>query len=323
MTVEAVLQSVGRECLRHLLRNEPAALAGEGEAFHQMRVALRRLRSAVCAVKSMLPSAQYQWVQSELKLLADSVGPARNWDVFTASLLDPVRSSLPKDADLAQLADAAIRRRRAAYDSAKEAIGSRRYAESVLKLARWFETRAWREQPASERSSELFAPIADIAPRLIERRWRQVCKRSRRFAKRSQAERHRLRIALKKQRYVIEFLTGLFDAGEAKAFARRLKPLQEQLGRLNDVSTAHALMQEIVRPADGGASQLGQEAGLVLGWHLRGMTDQEAKLRRNVRRLRKAKPFWRPVKPEAAVEAASEPAEESGPERVRAPTPAM
>ena len=131
-------------------------------------------------------------------------------------------------------------------------------------------------------------------------------KRSRRFAKRSQAERHRLRIALKKQRYVIEFLTGLFDAGEARAFGRRLKPLQEQLGRLNDVCTAHALMQEIVRPADGGASQLGQEAGLVLGWHLRGMTDQETKLRRNVRRLRKAKPFWRPVKPEAIANGAPE-----------------
>jgi inorganic triphosphatase YgiF len=302
MSVEAVLQSVGRECLRHLLRNEPAALAGEGEAFHQMRVALRRLRSAMCAVKSMLPPAQYRWVQDELKRLADCLGPARNWDVFTADLLAPVQSALPQDANLAQLADAASRRRRMAYDSAKEAIGSRPYAESVLKLARWFETKAWREQPASAQAAALFAPIAEIAPRLIERRWRQVQKRSRRFGKRSQEERHRLRIALKKQRYVIEFLTGLFDTGAVKSFTRRLKPLQEQLGDLNDVCTAQALMHEVVSPLDASAAQLSEEAGMVLGWHRRGMADEEAKLRRNVRRLRKAKPFWRPVRPSANAE---------------------
>jgi len=319
MTVETVLQTVGRECLRHLLRNEPAALAGDGEAFHQMRVALRRLRSALCAVKSMLPPAQYRWVQDELKRLADSVGPARDWDVFATSLLAPVRAELPKDGDLALLADAAIRRKRAAYDSAVEAIGSRRYAESVLKLARWFETRAWREEPASEQTAALFAPISEVAPRLIERRWRQVVKRSRRFAKRSQKERHRLRIALKKQRYVIEFLTGLFDAGEVKAFARRLRPLQEQLGRLNDVCTAQALVSDIVHASDVAAAQLGQEAGLVLGWHRRGLADEESKLRRSVRRLRKAKPFWRPVKSNAAVARAPEPAADAAEHPAAAP----
>lgn len=46
MTVENVLQRIGRRCLAHLLRNEPAALADQPEGIHQMRVAIRRLRSA-------------------------------------------------------------------------------------------------------------------------------------------------------------------------------------------------------------------------------------------------------------------------------------
>ena len=300
MTVEAVLQAMGRDCIGQILRNESAALAGEAEAFHQMRVALRRLRSALSTVKSTLPAEHYRQALDELKWLASSLEAARNWDAFIAGLLAPVQDALPEDADLKRLTDAAKRRRRAAYDIAKEAIGSRRYAASILQLARWFEARGWREQKASEDSAPLFHPIAEAAPRLIERRWRQVRKKSRRFAKLPVAERHELRIALKKLRYVIEFLGPLFDAAEVRAVMRRVKPLQEELGHLNDVCTAQDLMKEIARPSGSDAAEVGRDAGLVLGWHLRGLADEETKLRRNVRRLRRAKPFWRPVEPAPA-----------------------
>ncbi|HUK59765.1 MAG TPA: CHAD domain-containing protein [Stellaceae bacterium] len=305
MTVEAVLQAMGRECIGQLLRYEPAALAGEGEAFHQMRVALRRLRSALAAVKSALPPDDYRQAREELKWLASSLGAARNWDAFTTGLLRPVRDALPEDADLKRLVDAAKRRRRTAYDGAKEAIGSHRYAAATLRLARWFETRGWREQKASEESAPLFLPISDVAPRLIERRWRQVRKRCRGFKKQSLAERHQLRITLKKLRYVIEFLGPLYDAGEVKAVMRRVKPLQEELGHLNDVCTAQALMNELARPTGNNAVEVGRDAGLVLGWHFRGLADEEPKLRRNVRRLRRIKPFWHPLPPEPASEAAA------------------
>lgn len=58
MTVEMVLQGVGLPSLNHLLRNEPAAIAGEGETLHQMRVAVRRLRSMLGAVRPMLCAFQ-------------------------------------------------------------------------------------------------------------------------------------------------------------------------------------------------------------------------------------------------------------------------
>jgi triphosphatase len=302
MTAETVLQSVGRECLGHLLGNEPAAIAGDAEAFHQMRVALRRLRSALAAVRSMLPIEQYRWLQEELKWLAGNLGPARDWDVFIADLLAPVQSALLEDAHLGQLANAAKRHRRAAYNVAKEAIESRRYAASMLKLARWFETRGWREQQASEHSAPLFAPIAEVAPLLIERPWRQARKRSKRFAKLSQDERHQARIAVKNLRYMTEFLGGLFEADEVDALMVRLKRLQEELGYLNDVRTGRRLIKQIARPADDHSSEVGQCAGMVIGWHIRGLTNSEANLGRNVRRFRKAKPFWRPARGPVAID---------------------
>src|ERR1700722_12327022 len=87
MPVGAMRQSVGRQCMAQLLRNEPAALAGIADGIHQMRVAVRRLRSALSAVQPMLPAEPYRWANGELKWLAGTLGPARNWDVFATGLL--------------------------------------------------------------------------------------------------------------------------------------------------------------------------------------------------------------------------------------------
>jgi inorganic triphosphatase YgiF len=94
MTVEAALQRFGQRCLTHLLRNEPVVLAGEAEGAHQMRVAVRRLRSALTAVKSLLPVDHHRWVSEELKWLTQSLAPARNWDVFGSELLRSVSDTL-------------------------------------------------------------------------------------------------------------------------------------------------------------------------------------------------------------------------------------
>jgi triphosphatase len=295
MTVEAVLDTTCRVCLWHLLRNEGAALAGDAEAIHQMRVALRRLRSVLAAVRSMIPAEQYQWLKDELKWLAGSLGPARDWDVFAMDLLAPVRSVHHTGLDLENLVETAKRLRQAAYAAARTAIESRRYCEAMLKTIRWFETRGWRDQQVSEHSAPLFSSIAEIAPPLIERRWRRAIKRCKHFAGLSLDERHQVRIALKNLRYMIEFLESLFDAASVKALMKRLKGLQEDLGHLNDVHTAQRLMRELTRPAELDVNGGGLAAGVVIGWHLRELTNLEAKLCEDVRRFRKAKPFWRPV----------------------------
>ena len=305
MTVEAALQNIGRACISHLLRNEPAVLASQPDGIHQMRVAARRLRAALSALKPMIPAAQYQWALDELKWLAGTLGPARNWDVFAANLLEPVERALSVEKDLKRLAEATEQRRRMAHEHAKAAVASPRYTGTMLSLARWFEARGWRDQPASAQAALLFATIGDVAPGLIERCWRRARKRSRQFSELSLEQRHKLRISLKKLRYTIEFLKDLFDNGEVRALERRLKPLQEDLGRLNDVRTAHALVDEVSRHVNEGGSEIGCAGGIVLGWHVRGLSDQEPKLRKDVRRLRGAKRFW--PREEPALKAEAEP----------------
>jgi inorganic triphosphatase YgiF len=289
-TVETVLQEVGRRCLFDLVRNEPAALAGNAEAIHQMRVALRRLRSALAAVKPMLSAEHYAWANESLKLLTRSLGAPRDWDVFAEDLLLPVAAALTEEKGvLRQLQTIVRRHRRRAYQEVRRAIAARETTALILRLSRWFEARAWRDQPVSEQSAQLVQPIEALAPVLIARRFRQVKKRSKRFKSLAPTDRHRLRIACKKLRYTVDLLACLFDDKEVDAYVRALKALQDDLGYANDVRTAHAILSRLDN--DGEGASLGRAGGLVLGWHERGMVDREKKLRKRVARFREKRPF--------------------------------
>jgi CHAD domain-containing protein len=284
------LHGIGVACLVPVLRNAPAALGGEPDAIHQMRVSARRLRSLLSAVKPMLSVEHHRWADDELKWLLRSLSDARNWHVFAATLLQPVQTVLPSPQDLAPLRRGVEEAQSAATEHAIQAIRSQRYTDSLLRLLRWFEARGWRDQPVSKQSSRLMAPIGEIAPTLLQRRYRQAMKRSKRFAALDPEQRHKLRIALKKLRYLSEFLRDLFDRRAVKAFLRALRPLQEALGSANDVRTAHELLTK--RDAVGDSAEVERGAGVVLGWHDRGLAEREPKLRKQVRRFRKADPFW-------------------------------
>jgi inorganic triphosphatase YgiF len=290
MTVEATLQAISRHCLAQVLRNEAAALDGLPDGVHQMRVAVRRLRSALAAVKPLLPAEHYRWAGGELKWLADALAPARNWDILSESLLRSVGGATAGDFGMGELAAAVDERRRAAHRSAIAAIASTRYTAALLRLSRWFEGRGWRDQPVSEHAALLLGCIGEIAPKLVARRYKAARKRSKGFARHTPAKRHELRIALKKLRYTIEFLAPLFDRRAASAFLARLRPLQDELGHVNDVRVAHELIDGLARDAE--MSALARAGGAVLGWHDRGVAEREAKLRKHVRRFRKAEPFW-------------------------------
>jgi inorganic triphosphatase YgiF len=292
MTVEAALLRIGRVCIAYLLQNVPAALANQTEAVHQMRVAARRLRSALSAAKPILPAEQYRWVMDELKWLAGSLGSARNWHVFEADFLAPVARAFPFETGLKRLTTAAQRQRRIADKGVRETVLSQRFTATLLKLLRWFEARTWRDQPTSEQSALLFSPIGEVGPDFMERRWRQLRKRNKHFRRMSPEERHKLRIAVKKLRYTLEFLDGVFDEQATRALVKRLKPLQEDLGNLNDLRVTHGLVDELVRHENKSTLEISRAAGIVLGWHDRGLTNHDPKLRKRLRRLRHAKPFW-------------------------------
>ena len=290
MTVEESLRHIGQACLSSLLRNEPAALADVRDGVHQMRVAVRRLRSVVTTMKQILPPEQYKWVSGQMKWIADVLGPARNWDVFFSSLLAPLRSVSLSEQILDELCHVTEQERRSAHEGANAAIRSPQYTAALLRLLQWFASASWRNQPVSETSALLMAPIGTLAPSLIGRQYKKVQKLADGFDQLTPQRRHEFRIAVKKLRYTIEFLENLYDSEEVAEFVRSLKPLQDDLGYANDVRVANELLGDL--PISDGAVTIARAAGVVLGWHDRGLADFDRKLRKHIRRFRRARPFW-------------------------------
>jgi inorganic triphosphatase YgiF len=292
MTVEAALQNIGRSCLAQLLRNEPAVLSAQPEGVHQMRVAVRRLRSAISALKKFLPQEEIRWITEELRWLGGTLGPTRNLDVFAAELVPAARVGLPDEPGWDDLAATLDRLRVAAYGQIREAILSQRYTISMLGLLRWFEASGWRRHSASDESYPITSPIGEIAPDVLDRRRRKVRQRGRGFGSLAPRERHKLRIAVKKLRYTVELFGGLFDNDELEQFVERLKRLQSDLGYANDVRVAHEFVTELLAQID--PRSLAAHAWLaVLEAHDQMLAGRERKLRRHRRRLNEAAPFWR------------------------------
>jgi triphosphatase len=288
LTVEESLRRVGQDCLSTVLLCETAAFADVPDGLHQMRVAIRRLRSVVAATRRMLPPEQYEWVTHTLKWMASVLGPARNWDVFSSSLLAPVRSVLPSEQELDELCDVSEQERRSAHERANAAFRSPEYTAALLKLLQWFASRSWRNQSVSEHSALLMAPIDTVAPTLIGRRYKKVQKAADAFVELTREQRHEFRIAVKKLRYTIEVFRDLFDGDEVLKFVKLLKPLQDDLGYANDVRVASELLADL-RLSD---AAVARAAGIVLGWHERGLADHDRKLGKHVRWFLKARPFW-------------------------------
>ena len=288
LTVEESLQRIGRNCLSTVLLCEAAATADIPDGVHQMRVAIRRLRSVVATMRRMLPSEQYQWVTQTLKWMASVLGPARNWDVFSSSLLASVRGVLLRGQELDEFCRVCEHARRSAHESANAAIRSSQYTAALLKLSQWFASRSWRNQPVSEQSALLMAPIETVASTLIGRRYKKVKKSADSFAQLTLERRHEFRIAVKKLRYTTEVFKDLFDNQGVAEFVQLLKPLQDDLGYINDVRVANELLTDLQISN----AAIARAAGIVLGWHDRGLADTDRKLRKHVRRFREARPFW-------------------------------
>ena len=291
-TVDEALQAILRTCLHHWCINEAAALDGrDPEGVHQMRVALRRLRSAVSTFGRLFASERRRWLADGARRVIGTLGPVRDWDVFLSESLAPVLAARPDDGNLAMLRDAAEDERRRGYEAARTSIGAPDYTRFLLELGRWIEAAGWREQPTKRGATWFGRPIVEFADHLLAKRHKKALKLGRGFAELTPAERHRVRIALKKLRYTAEFFQGLYGKKRTKAYLTAVKQLQDALGHLNDVAVAQTLTDKLIGRA-GSPTALVLGSGTVLGWLARGVAEIEPQTQAAWERFVDRKPFW-------------------------------
>ncbi len=300
-TVDSAMAAIFGACFGQFTANLPCILTSDDpEGIHQARVGLRRLRSALSLFRALLPPSQMDWLGSETRWLAGTLGPARDWEVFLSELLAPVLAAFtvyPElHTDLLALETAAREQRRQAAQAAREALLSRRHTTFHLQFGEWLEGRGWRSQPVTPISARLFRSLDGAAAPLLDRRHRKARRVGADFADLPYPSRHVLRIALKKLRYAVDFFRTLYDDRPVSRYLEQLGHFQDTLGRLNDVATATRLVPKL--GADPAATGLDRAMGIVIGWHGRELALCEQRLITEWEDFRNAKPFW--VRPKRA-----------------------
>ncbi|MCX5208964.1 CHAD domain-containing protein [Kitasatospora sp. NBC_00240] len=230
---------------------EPAVRADEPDAVHRMRVACRRLRSALQTYRRLFAEGPARELATELKWLGAVLGQARDREVLGERLLADARA-LPPDC---------------------------RPERTAGRLAAWFRREGDRLRPEvvaaldSTRRRALGADLAALLadPPLRGRAGRAAVPEFSRIAAREQrrtADRvrtalaagpgpdgdtalHEARKAAKRARYAAE--TAEPVAGEAaRRYAQRMKAVQELLGEHQDAVVAAAALRDLAAGTDPG-----------------------------------------------------------------------
>ncbi|MCX2860511.1 CYTH and CHAD domain-containing protein [Paucibacter sp. PLA-PC-4] len=218
-------------CLQQILPNASQLADGlfTPEHLHQLRVGLRRLRSALALFKGLDPAADDQTLAELSAALFRGLGAARDGDV------------LREGSWSAELA-AALRAR---WSEAEPVLASSAPAESPALLLRGRSGQMLLLTLMGRIAELAAAPEAEakakLKPALRRRlqRWSEAVRAdAKRFAALDEAQRHRLRKRIKRLRYGLEFSAGLFESKELKRWSRGLAAAQEALGELNDLALA-------------------------------------------------------------------------------------
>jgi CHAD domain-containing protein len=203
------------------------------DSVHKMRVATRRLRSALTTFKPLFDPDVVRPLRGELKWLAGELGAARDAEVMR----DRVRAAVTHethDPAIRSGAEAAqtelIEAYRTAHDRVLAELDSERYHQILIALRALVERPPWRKKAKG--------PAGKVLPPLVARSYDQV----RSFVEEAQAkpagaEReelfHDARKAAKQARYAGESVAPVFGK-DATAFAAAMEDVQEALGEYQD-----------------------------------------------------------------------------------------
>jgi inorganic triphosphatase YgiF len=290
MSAAEGFRAIGFSCLHHLAANREAILAGDPEGVHQMRVGLRRLRAALSLFKALIEGPEMEEVKRDLKWLTEQLADARDFDVLVKESVTPLKDDAP--AGLSALEKELETRRDHGFAQARKAVRSSRYRRVVLKTGLWLTGGDWASSDDDLRRDLRAKPLCDIARDILEQRTAKVTKKLRKLEKMNDRQRHKLRIAVKKLRYGVDFFESLFGAARRrKRFAAGLKGLQSALGRLNDIRVHKQFAGKQVR----GKRQLPQGAyalGVLTGQERKAVQPCLDAAAHAAKKLRGLQPFW-------------------------------
>ncbi|MEY4255265.1 MAG: hypothetical protein RLZZ141_492 [Pseudomonadota bacterium] len=282
LTVGQALRAMVREGLRHILHNGAMVRQERDvEALHQIRVALRRLRSALGLFRSVAADDGFVDMRARLRSLSQLMGKARDLDVLIARL---EASAVPSP----RLLDALIQDRSAAYDAVCRVLNSHAYGQAILTVMAWAETGDWlgSSWPQAELRDR---PVLVFANAALERLRRKIKKEGEDLSTLAPEAQHRVRIRAKNLRYAMELFGSLYpDQIPARQdLIEAVKQVQDRLGVMND----RVVGEQLLRAHDRGPAAF--DAGQALSQLYAQQENASAQAEQALRKALDLPRFWR------------------------------
>src|SRR5450759_5050744 len=244
VTAGAVVLAHLRDQGDRLVLHDRGARSDEPDAVHQMRVATRRLRSALATYRPLLDRERTDPVRDELKWLGQILGGARDAEVLHWRLQD-LLAAQPEELVLGPVGrrvDVELgARHRAARGNLVVALDGDRYLQLLDTLDDLVTAPPLTARAGKRAGKELPALVGSAAGR-VERAARAVADDSTPGAR--DRGLHEVRKSAKRARYAAE--TAVPVAGTpATELAEGMEALQDVLGEHQDSVAARALLLEL------------------------------------------------------------------------------
>jgi len=254
------------------------------EGAHQLRVGLRRLRSALRAFRPLNDTSALRRLEEQARGLAGTVGRLRDADVLIEEIYAQVAARAKGEPGFTELRDGALAFRNKVRGEVRDALAGESWSKLQLNLALW---------PCTVPESDLErVKVREFAADALQRNWKKPAKLGASIETLAFEQRHELRKALKRLRYLTEFFGSLYAANDVTRFIKELKRMQEILGYMNDVVSAKRLVA-IAREYCAASADAQRAAGYVLGWHDAEATHRWKGAAREFQRLTRYAEYWR------------------------------
>ena len=227
MSGDAALRCIVGACLAQVLTNAADVAGGVGgpEHLHQLRVGLRRLRCALRVFGSASNAVDPHW-EPALAALFTELGIARDRDALAESLLPELQRAGAPLAELMPGPD---------ISDPGEALRAAPVNSLLLELIGFAHGAA---EPGDPQTDAEPPDFLSLVQRQLRRMRRQLRLDAAGFVAGDDERRHRARKRLKRLRYSLEFVAGLYPGRSLKRCLTRIRAAQEVLGYYNDLVVA-------------------------------------------------------------------------------------
>ena len=277
-TAPALLRAALGACLEQVLPNASMVASGQAEAehIHQLRVGLRRLRTALRELGSLSRGVRPEW-DAALARTFSALGEVRDRETVAAGVADRLAAAgapavaPPSAGEAVDLAGAV---RDAGFQTA------------LLEILALASARPGPETGPEAAADEVAAPKPRrTVRRRLQRLHQQICRDAARFEQLPEEQQHRVRKRLKRLRYLSELVAGLFGQKPVDKFLAALRPAQEALGEYNDLLVARDMYRQ--------AAAQGQPAAwFAVGWLSAQVPSGAKGCRKSLSRVADAPVFW-------------------------------